>query len=423
MKNTSLGPIKKFDKQRYLSEAEKLFGKGIVHWLSENSLDFLEEKREGVFLYDENGNKYIDGYSSAGTYNLGRRHFKVQESLKKAINITDQGNFIAMSGEKALLAEKLADFFPNTIEGFLFSVVRGEAMDAACKLARGFTGRSELMTVDGGWYGQTGFALSLSENEIKKKFGNLIPDTRTIPFNDQNAASKAISKKTAAVIIELIQTENGCREVDQAYLKNIRSLCDTHGVLLIIDETQTGFGRTGAKFSCDHFDILPDIIVFGEAISSGLFPMCGMGFTSRVKKFFDEHPLIHMHTFGGHDIGCVVASDTLEIYEKMQPWNNAKHQGKRFRNMLEKLKTNYEPLIKIQGQGLLLSLIFSAKEQARQFCIQAKNNGVILLQGEVESKSVIIRPPLTISDEEIDMMTKAIEVALKNLQLENKVIL
>ena len=131
------------------------------------------------------------------------------------------------------------------------------------------------------------------------------------------------SRNTAAFILEPVQAEYHCRSVATDYLKHIRRLCDSTGTCLIFDESQTGFGRTGKKFAYEHHGIYPDILVVGEAITGGMFPMTAMVFTSKLKQFFDVHPLIHLCTFGGHDVGCLVAAAALDEYEQIKPWQNA----------------------------------------------------------------------------------------------------
>lgn len=398
---------------RILNDAEQVFSKAMVRHLKSTGFDIIEERREGPNLVDLQGRRYLDCFSSAATYNLGRRNQEIVDELLKAIRETDQGNFLVISEEKADLSAKLADFMPQSLDCFLFTVTRGEGMEAACKLARGFTGRGELITVDGGWYGHTGFSFTLSERRDKDQLGCLIPDVKVIPFNDIGAAEKDISSRTAAVILEPIQVENHCRQVEEAYLRELRTLCDKNGALLILDESQTGFGRTGYKFAADFYNVYPEIMVIGEAMSGGMFPMCAMVFTERVKRFFDEHPLIHLCTFGGHDIGCRVACKALEIYEKAKPWENAGLQGDKLLRKLKDTVKKSPHVNEAKGMGLLISILFESEEIARKFCSAAKNREVIFCQGEVERASVLIRPVLTISDQEVEIITGCISRVLE----------
>lgn len=399
---------------RLIADAQKIFGKGFVQNLKARGMEWVESRREGMRVFDADGKSYLDCYSSAGTYNLGRKNLTIVKALKRAIQETDQGNFVMISKEKAELAEKLAKFTPHTLDCVLYTVVRGEAVDAACKLARGYTGRSELITVDGGWYGQTGFAMSLSERSDKKYFGSLIPDCKTILFNDISAARKAITKRTAAVILEPVQVENNCRTADKAYLQELRLACDRAGALLIFDETQTGFGRTGEKFAADYFGVLPHIMLIGEALSGGLFPMGAMIFTSRIKKFFDAHPLIHLLTFGGHDVGCRVASAALDVYEQTRPWKNTGRQGEKLKQKLEAIIASNSKIKSVNGIGLLLALRLEDAQGAAKFCRSLMNNGVLVKTGEVAKDSVIIRPPLILTDQDVDEIAAGIERASRS---------
>ncbi len=393
-------------------DAQKVFGKGFVNNLKARGMEWEECKRENTTIFNGDGKVFLDCYTSAGSYNLGRKNSDITAELRRAIRETDQGNFVMISKEKAELAKKIAKFTPRTLDCVLFTVVRGEAMDAACKLARGYTARSELITVDGGWYGQTGFAMSLSERSDKKHFGSLIPDIKTIPFNDISVARKAITKRTAAVILEPVQAENGCRTADKIYLQELRVACDKVGALLIFDESQTGFGRTGEKFAADYFGVLPHIMLVGEALSGGMFPIGAMIFTRLLKKFFDVHPLIHLLTFGGHDVGCRVAATALAVYDQVRPWENAKRQGEKLKQKLEALAASNSKIKSVDGIGLLLALSLESPEDAAIFCRSTIKNGVFLKTGEVAKNCVIIRPPLTLNDQDIEEIFKGIEKAL-----------
>ena len=399
-----------------LIEAQKCFPKALVSGLAAKGHDFFETGSDGSWLYDENKNAILDAYTSGGTHNLGRSRPELGQALLDAAEKTDQGNFILISEEKVRLAERLSRFMPYDLSCMLFTVVRGEAMDAACKAARGHTGRTELITVDGGWYGQTGFAMTLSDRKDKADFGPLIPGVKTLPFGDAAAIKNEVTSRTAAVILEPVQAENGCRTAAREYLKKLRRVCDKKGALLILDETQTGFGRTGTKFACEDLGVSPDILIFGEALAGGMFPMCGLAFPPRIKDFFDKHPLIHLCTFGGHDVGCLVAHKALELYETLKPWNNARIQGKKILNGLRPLAEEHPGVFRsVAGRGLLLSIQLTSAEKAMAFCKAARAQGLLCVPGEVLKSSVILRPPLTLTDEESDKLIQIIENTLKKI--------
>ncbi len=373
----------------------------------------LEGKRAGAHFFDTNGRKYIDGDSSAGIFNLGRRHPELAEELKRAMRATDQGNFPIISQEKALLAEALAKFVPGKLECSLFGVTRGEAFDAACKVVRGYTGRPGLVTVDGGWYGQTGFALSLSQREDRHLFEPLVPGTAVIPFGDMGAANSAIGADTAAVFLEPMQAENGCRAVSAEYARGLADLCRVRGALLVFDETQTNFGRTGKPFYFERLDVEPDVLVLGEALGGGLFPITVTMLTQRVNEFMNDHPLIHLSTFGGSDVGCCVARVALDIYRREEPWKNAAAMEPKLRSAFGVLARDYPRLLfGVQGAGLLLALQTFSADAAKRLCQACLQHGLLLAPGKVAKDTVVVRPSLLITEDEAGELVAALDLAL-----------
>ncbi|MFY9398813.1 MAG: aspartate aminotransferase family protein [Desulfomonilia bacterium] len=397
------------------ASAEEVFSKAYVDELKGRGHGFLESGRDGPYVYDEQGKRYLDCFTSAGTYNLGRRNPAIVARLKKAIPETDQGNFVMLSEEKALLARRIADFVPGSLSCVLFGATRGECMDAACKLARGFTQRPGLVTVDGGSYGETGFALSLSERKGKEQFGELIPGITVVPFGDEEALRSAINGTTAAFVMEPIQAENGCREAGREYFALARSLCDRHGAKLVFDETQSGFGRTGSRFFFEQTGVEPDILILGEAITSGVFPMTTLVFTPELKAFFDVHPLIHLCTFGGHDLGCRAALAALDEYDRQSPWDMARETGERLLQELSKLAGGKSPLRSVTGRGLLISLKLRSEKAARAFIAGARDNGLFVSSGTVDHSCIVLRPSLLIGDPEVSLIVDAVGKTLESL--------
>jgi len=326
---------------------------------------------------------------------------------------TDQGNFVMPSEEKAMLARRISLFMPADLDCVLFGVTRGESMEAAVKLCRGFTGRSGIVTVDGGCYGESGFALSLSHRPGKEQFGSLIPDVTVVPFGDLDAARAALSRKTACFVMEPVQAENNCRSAPRDYYADIRSLCDEHGAKLIFDETQSGFGRTGKKFFFEHLDVVPDILLVGEAITAGMFPMTAMVFTSELKRFFDIHPLIHLCTFGGHDLGCHAAMAALDEYDRLAPWERAASLGAELMKRLHDLGGKHGGAFTVEGRGLLVSLKFTSPDRAQSLCRTCAEKGLLIRQGQVDPCCVLIRPSLLIDRSEIAVIIDIIDESLR----------
>ncbi len=404
------------DRKELLQDAAAVFSKGYVDMITAEGIDLIEEGGRGTRLYDMSGLEYLDCDTSGAIYNLGRGRRELGDALREAARQTDQGNFIAISEEKALLAEKLSSFIPGRLECFLFTVVRGEAMDAACKLARGYTKRAEIITVDGGWYGHTGFSLCMSAREDKHLFGPGIPGIKEIPFGDIDAAKKTVNSKTAAAVLETVQAENGCRHTAGEYYSELRKLCSRSGAVLIVDESQTGFGRTGERFSFERFGFEPDIAVLGEAITGGMFPMTAMAFTRKLKSFFDDHPLIHLCTFGGHDVGCRVAVKALELYESERSWENAQSMGDMLHSELCRIaRDNIEMIGGVRGIGLLQSITLKDEEITRRFCVEARKAGLICMRGRVDRRSVVFRPSLAVTREDVQQIVECVKISLDNV--------
>lgn len=391
----------------------KLICAAHVKELESLGLDIIEAEREGPYVIDHEGRRYVDCNTSGAVFNLGRRHPELLAEMKRAMVETDQGNFPMISREKAALAEMLADFTPGDLECSVFSVVRGEAFEFACKLARGYTGKAELVAPDGSWFGQTGFAVSLSDRPDRSDFAPLIPEVLTIPFGDIDGARQTISKNTAALFLEPVQAENHCRAVGGDWLRALRDHCHETGTLLVFDETQTGLGRTGKRFAFEHFGVTPDVLIIGEALGAGIFPIAATVFTQEINTFLNDHPMIHLSTFGGSDLGCRVACRALDIYTETRPWENARALGMDLKSGIEKIAAAHGEVIRsVAGMGLLLSLDLGTPERAARFCRETSRAGVLASPGSVARHSVLLRPSLTVTSTEIGLVLEGIEAAV-----------
>jgi len=404
-------------KPTLMERCAKVFGEAAVKRLEQTGRDFGEGARYGSYVEDEKGKDYIDCVCGDGIYNLGRRNEELLDELELAAAAVDQGNFPIISEQKAILAKALAEFVGGDLECSVFSVARGEAMEFACKVARGFTGRSELISVEGSFFGHTGFSLSLSSLDGKEKFGPLIPDVLTIKAENMEFAAEMITKRTAAVVLELVQAENGCRELSRGFVEGVAKLCKSAGALLVIDETQTGFGRTGRKFAYESYDVKPDVLGYGEALGGGVFPICGTIITQRVNEFMNARPMIHLSTFGGSDVGCMVASKALSLYEWERPWVNAQSMSVRLIEGLERISRKSGSLLRgVSGKGLLLSLSLPTTDKAAAFVRACAKNGLLVSQGKIAKNCVIIRPSLLLSEDEADHILAAVDLSCKSLK-------
>lgn len=395
-----------------LADWGRLVSSAQVQHLEAIGHDLLEMERDGLTVRDARGLRYLDCTSASGIHNLGRRNADLARTLREAAHGTDQGNFPMISREKAELAQRLSRFVGGGLECAVFSVMRGESVDFACKLVRGATGRKELLAVSGSWFGQTGFAMTLSDRPDKDRYGPLVPSTGLLPAGDPTAIEKRITRQTAAVFVEPVQAENGCVVLDPAYLGALRARTAAVGAALVLDETQTGLGRTGGKFAFEHAGIVPDVLVVGEALGGGMFPIAATMSVPRLGRFMSDHPLIHLSTFGGSDIGCVVARRALDLYDEIEPWRNAAVQGAHLRAGIEEIRARAPGVIQeVKGQGLLLAVDLGSPSAARAFCKALAHAGVLAVPGALAAGTVVLRPPLTITTEEVDRVLDAIRTA------------
>ncbi len=235
--------------------------------LKNAGLDIIEGKREGAAVWDITGKKYIDCITSAGSFNVGRRNPEIIDALKKALDDYDLGVFLLCSKPKADLAKRLAEITPGDLQYVMYGSGGGEANDFAIKLARGYTMKNEIISTIKAYHGHTGFSLAaIGRDEYRKPFGPMVPGYKHVPYNNLSALEEAITEDTAAIIIELVQGEGGIHLATDDYVKGMRKLCDDHDVMLIFDEIQTGFGRTGKMFCCEHSGVVPDIITVAKSL-------------------------------------------------------------------------------------------------------------------------------------------------------------
>ena len=369
--------VTKKEKNALLADWGRIVSASQVAHLQSLGHGFLEMERDGSTVSDESGTAYIDCLTSSGIHNLGRRRPEIATALRAGARATDQGNFPMISREKGDLAERIAKFVGGALECSVYSVVRGESIDFACKLARGATGRKELLAVDGSHFGQTGFAMSLSARPDKDAYGPLIPETGSLPLSDLEAVKSKITRKTAAVFVEPVQAETGGAVPSVEYLRALREQTRAVGALLVLDETQTGLGRTGRKFAYQHADVEPDMLVIGEALGAGIFPIAATVITQKLNEFMNAHPLIHLSTFGGSDLGCVVARHALDLYDELRPWENAAERGVQLAEGLAKIAKGAKALGGVSGLGLLQVVDAKTADKAAGFCKALAENSVV----------------------------------------------
>ena len=368
------------------------------------------ERAEGMYLYDYDGKSYMDLVSGFAVSNTGHRNAKVVQAIKdqadKYLHLTVYGEFIQSPQVK--FASKLSSILPDSLNSVYFVNSGAEATEGAMKLAKRFTGRSEIIACKNSYHGSTQGALSVMGNEhYKQAYRPLLPGIRFIEFNNYIDLD-FISSESAAVIVETIQGEAGVRVPDMNYMQRLRKRCNETGTLLILDEIQTGFGRTGTLFAFEHFNIHPDILLIAKGMGGGM-PIGAFISSHEIMSVLKENPILgHITTFGGHPVSCAAGLANLEVIIEEELVKDISLKESLFRKHLQ------HPEIKeVRGMGLMLCIQLGSFEQVENVSRRCVENGIIIDWFLHCDTAMRIAPPLIITDNEIQKACATIIEALE----------
>jgi acetylornithine/succinyldiaminopimelate/putrescine aminotransferase len=370
---------------------------------------------KGSYIYDTNNNAYLDFVAGVSACSLGHRHPKVLEAihtqLEKYMHVMVYGEYIQKPALE--LTKLLAKYYPKNIEKTYLTNSGTEAIDGALKLARRYTGRSEILAADKAYHGNTMGALSVMGYEARKQpFRPLIPDVRFLKFNAFEDLSK-ISSKTAAVILETIQGGAGFVQPKDDYLNKVQKRCNEVGALLILDEIQPGIGRTGTLFGFENYNCSPDIVVVGKGLGGGM-PIGAFSASAEMMDCLSDKPMLgHITTFGGHPVIAAAALATLKEITNSKLMLAALEKESFIRSKLK------HPLItEIRGKGLMLCALTKHADVTNKVVMMAMKKGLILFWLLYEPKAIRITPPLNISMKELekgcDIIIEVLDKIYKN---------
>ena len=375
------------------------------------SLEIL--KASGSYIYDTNNNKYLDFVAGVSASNLGHNNKKIKKAVLKQIDlywhVMVYGEFIQKPTVK--LCKLLSQNLPKLLSNTYLTNSGTEAIEAAMKLAKRVTGKSELIAAKNGYHGNTQGAMSIMGFEERKRaYRPLIPDIKFIEFNNIEDIS-IITNKTAGVIVETIQGGAGFILPEKNYLKKLKQKCDEVGALLILDEIQPGIGRTGKLFAFEHFDVIPDILVYGKGLGGG-FPIGALTTRKKYMALFKQNPILgHITTFGGHPVIAAAAHSNLKETLSSNIMSKIEEKENLIRRILK-----HKLIIEIRGKGLMLALILKKPDLTKKLVEGCLDNGLILFYLLFEPKAVRITPPLTISENEIKKGCKVILSELDKIE-------
>ncbi len=365
---------------------------------SQTPLALEIEKAEGLYLYDSSGKKYMDLISGISVSNVGHRHPAVVKAIKdqldKYMHLMVYGEYI--QAPQVQLAKELTIYLSDKLSSVYFVNSGSEAIEGAMKLAKRYTGRTEIISFKNAYHGSTQGSLSImGSEEFKNAYRPLLPDTKQIRFNCE-ADLVEISEKTACVVVETIQGEAGAVVPANDYLQKLKNRCEQKGVLLVVDEIQCGFGRTGKLFAFEHYGIIPDILCLAKGMGGGM-PIGAFISSNEIMHSLTHDPILgHITTFGGHPVSCAASLATLTTLISENLTEQVEVKEKLFKELL------VHPKIKsVNGKGLLLSVSFESYEENKKIIDRCIEKGLITDWFLFNAHSMRIAPPLTITLDEI----------------------
>ena len=370
-------------------------------------------KGKGCYLYDTQGTKYIDMIGGIAVNSLGHAHPKLVGAIKKqAGELIHCCNYYYIPGRSELAYKLCKNSFADKA---FFCNSGAEANEAAIKIARGYfhyrnEDRYEIVTAKNSFHGRTlGTIAATGQPKFSEPFAPVMPGFKYVPFNDFDALKEACGPKTAAVMLELVQGESGVHPANIEYAKLVDKFCKDHGILLIIDEVQTGIGRTGMMFCHERYGITPDIITLAKGLAGGV-PIGAMLCTDEVATGF--HVGDHGTTFGGNPLACAAANAVLDTIKEDNLLVNVNEMNAYLMEKLTKLKGKYDCITDIRGLGLLIGIEFDERISASQMMIEMFRNGILV--SSIGTSTIRLAPPLIIKKKEIDTFCKVLDSILKN---------
>lgn len=369
------------------------------------------ERADGIYIYDKAGKSYMDMIAGVAVNNIGHNHPKISTALKtqidKHLHVMVYGEFIQEA--QLNFAKTLTSLLPANLNS-VYTVNSGtEANEAALKLVKRVTGRTEIVSFRGSYHGSTHGSLSVSGNEVKKQvFRPLLPDVRFLRFNSIEGLSQ-ITQKTAGVIIETVQGDAGVRVPTHEFLSELRKRCTEVGALLIFDEIQCGMGRTGKTFAFEHFNVVPDVLTLGKALGGGM-PIGALVSSKENLWEFTYNPMLgHITTFGGHPVICAAANAFLDVLSTEVDLEEVERLGA----LLESIVSQNSEIKEVRRKGMLFAFDMASFERVEKVVKKCLEKGLISFWFLSHPYSFRLSPPLMITEEEI---RKAAQIILEAIE-------
>lgn len=383
----------------------------------------VEMRAEGVYVYDHTGRAYLDFLGGYGTFALGHRHPKVVQAVKEQLDRMPLSSKVFFSALVADFCEALAKVLPGDLQYSFLCNSGTEAVEGALKIARKYTGKHKFIATLGGYHGKSMGSLSATGREqYREPFYPLVPGFVHVPFGDVDAVAREMDDDTAGVIVEPIQGEGGIFLPADDYLPRLRELCTAHNALLIVDEVQTGLGRTGKMFAVEHWGVQPDIITLAKALGGGVVPSGAFCSTPEIwNRAFSDNPLIHTSTFGGNPLACAAGIATLQVLQEENLPTRAEAHGEQLLGQLRAIQQDYpDVLTQVRGKGLMVGVEFALEDVAKLVIAGMTRRGLIAAYTLNNPRVIRFEPPLIVTAEQIDtavsVFAESVQESVKGLQ-------
>lgn len=410
------GPLFFDDRDAALSAFAAHLSESKLNFFRSFAMDIVMGERGGSYFCDVDGRRFLNAHCNGGVFNLGHRNPEVIGALTAALERFDVGNHHLLSEARSALAGRLTESMPGDIEKVVFASGGGEAVDLALKMARGFTGRAGVISATGAYHGHTGLAMATGDAKYREPFGPQIPGFVQVPFNDIDALDAAVTDETAAVILEAVPATLGMPVPEPGYMAAVAGLCAERGALFVLDEIQTGLGRTGTLWAAEQYGIVPDIVTTGKGLSGGIYPIAATCYRNEHDRVFAPDPFVHISTFGGAELGCAVALKVLEISSQPEFLARVREVGDRLGSELGALAVSDDgPLIEVRRLGMMTGLVHRTEAEGMLMSKILFDSGLFAVYSNNDRRVTQFLLPLTVSDDEVAEAVTIFAEALEKL--------
>jgi putrescine aminotransferase len=410
------------EKAEIVRECVENFNAYLNRWPEPRSTEdaILEWQGEGCLLRDIYGREFIDCLGGFGIFALGHRHPTVIAAVKAQMDRLALHSQWMMNPVAADAARRLAEITPGNLRKTFWCSTGTEAVEGALKLARLYSGKKKFISTINSFHGKTFGSLSVTGRDLFRQPFLPLLETTFVPYGDAEAIDHAIDNGTAAVILEPIQGEGGVIVPPDDYLPAVREICTRRGVLLIFDEVQTGLGRTGKMFGCDHTGVVPDIMSLGKALSGGVIPCAAFHTTDEIFSSFHPNPFYHTSTFGANPMATSAAATTIQTLQEEKLVENSAAMGEHFTAGLRRLQGEFPAVIRdVRGRGLLIGVEIVDAQVGESLAKRMFDRNVLIAYTLNKPEVIRIEPPLIIGRELIDVALERFEEALKDERGQN----